>query len=518
MSGNVYLTGFMGAGKSTAGRALAESLGRRFVDMDEVLAEEMGRPIREVFEVKGEAFFRRRESALLVKLARRSLLVVATGGGLPGLGRNRDVMSRSGRIVYLSAELETCRRRLGPEEIANRPMWRDEARLTTLFDERRGLYRECDQKVPVDGLKPSEIVNRILEQLAPEERFTVRLGEDACPVEATLRAPIRLPEMIDGRRAALVTDSHVAELHLERYGPCLKNATRIILRPGERTKTLDGARRVYEALMAARFNRDDLLIALGGGVMTDLGAFVAATYKRGMPFLLVSTSLLGCVDAAVGGKAGVNLGQAKNAVGCFTIPEGVILDAAAFRTLGRPAVRDGLVEAYKTGLVAAPELAGLIESNAGPLLAGDTASLLRVAASSARAKGDVVARDFREGGWRGILNFGHTFGHAVEGWGQYRVSHGRAVAQGMILALALSRDRGLLDRGNHDRMSETVRRIMPGRVEWPPLEEAWEIMSHDKKVRQGRLVFALLEGPGRPVLVNDVTRDELCRAVASVEV
>jgi 3-dehydroquinate synthetase len=274
---------------------------------------------------------------------------------------------------------------------------------------------------------------------------------------------------------------------------------------------------MYEALMEGGFDRDDLLVAIGGGVVTDLGAFVASTYKRGMDFVLVSTTLVGCVDAAVGGKAAVNLGPVKNAIGCFSVPTAVVLDVAALQTLRRHHIREGLIEAYKTGLVASPELADLMEEELTQLLSGDQALLARVAVLSARAKASVVSQDFRESGLRRVLNLGHTIGHAVEGFSRYKVTHGTAVAAGMICAIELSQARGLLSVNLAERIVGTVRRISPQRTTLPPVDEAWRLMRHDKKVRSGRLIFVLLKGKGKPVCVDDVSQSELAEALRAAQ-
>jgi 3-dehydroquinate synthetase len=190
----------------------------------------------------------------------------------------------------------------------------------------------------------------------------------------------------------------------------------------------------------------------------------------------------------------------------------VILDALSLGTLPRPRISEGLIEAYKTGLVQDPSLAELIETHHRALMAKDRLLLFQLTARSARAKAVVVSEDFTEKGKRAILNFGHTYGHAVEGFHQYRVSHGRAVALGLAAATRLSLNRGLIPSDTADRILKTISRLAPNPPDLPPLADAWEIMLGDKKIRAGRLVFVLLEGPGRPLLVNDVTRVELDRA------
>ncbi len=364
--------------------------------------------------------------------------------------------------------------------------------------------------------------------MSPDIRLTTRLGRNNCPVIVTEHGPRRLRSQLTPlarRRVALLTDRNVADLHLERYRTILPECVEIVVPPGERSKSLPSARRIYQTLLENHFGRDDLLVALGGGVVTDLGAYVASTYKRGMECCLVSTTLLGCVDAAIGGKSGVNLGRAKNAVGCFCVPRAVILDIVALDSLPRRRLSEGLVEAYKTGLVFAPRLAGLIQREASSLLAGhrprgrqlDRPLLTEVVAMAARAKSAVVARDFRESGLRRILNLGHTYGHALEGCHGYRLSHGRAVAQGLQVALQLSRARGLLPERDADRLEATLRQISPYKSVWPPLDQIWEVMLNDKKIKGGKLVFVLLTGVGKAVCVEDVTRRELARILAKIK-
>ncbi len=516
MIGNVYLTGFMGAGKTTVGRLLAQLLHRRFVDLDDRLAAKFGRPVSEIFDHQGEAAFRRAEAKALDELGRQRGLVVAVGGGAPVFPANRRVMSASGRVVFLAAPPEVCQSRLSESDKAARPLWRDGRAAAALYAKRLPAYRRADLEIAADRAAPPETAWEIARRLLGEVSFTARLEDRKSPVTATMDGPARLAEAIRGRRVFVLSDGRVAGRHLERYRETLGGAPSLILPPGERTKTIGSARAVYQKLIAERLDRGDLLVALGGGMITDLGAFVAATYKRGMGFVLVSTSLLGCVDAAVGGKTAVNLGRAKNVVGAFAAPEAVILDVAALSTLDGAGRREGLVEAYKTGLVADEPLARFIEQDAASLMAGDLAGLFRVAAESARTKARVVRDDFREHGRRAILNLGHTYGHAVEAWHDYRVSHGRAVAVGMRAALEISRRRGLLAEETAGRVVAALNRLDRRATVRPPLDEAWEIMLQDKKIRQGRMVFVLLEDYGRPVLVHDVTRAELAAALAGL--
>ncbi|MFH1138413.1 MAG: bifunctional shikimate kinase/3-dehydroquinate synthase [Pseudomonadota bacterium] len=517
MSDNIYLTGFMGAGKTTVGKSLAELLNRKFVDLDQVLEKELGTSINEIFSSRGEEYFRDQESRFLEKISRRNRIVAATGGGVVQRENNLALMKQHGRTVYLETDLDACARRLGERETASRPLWRDRAALTALFEKRKPLYSRADLVIPVDDLGPGDLARGLAAGLFPEKTFQARLDREECPVVGSWSGEEELADVIKGRKTALLTDANVDRLHADRFRKALDPALNLVVPAGERSKTLDRAGKIYQALLDGHFDRGDVLVGLGGGVVTDLGAFVAATFKRGMKFALVSTTLLGAVDAAVGGKAAVNLGQAKNSVGCFTVPEKVVLDARALRTLRLDQVREGLVEAYKTGLVASPELAAFVENDLEGLLSRDLPLLFKLAAWSARTKADVVGRDFRESGSRAILNFGHTFGHAIEGWHNYKISHGRAVAMGLRVAVLVSKNRGLLPGVEADRIQKTLGLIMANKHAWPPLDQAWELMKHDKKIRQGRMVFVLLEGPGRPVLSHDVLPEELARALSELE-
>lgn len=516
-TGNLYLTGFMGVGKSTVGQAVADALHRQFVDMDEALVAHFGKPIAAVFAEDGEAVFRQAERALLRRLARRGRLVVATGGGVPADAANRETMRASGQIVLLDGSPDRLRERLSAAAVAQRPLWQDAAAVQALYERRREAYADHDFRV--DALLPEVTakVGLILRQAIPDSRIPVRLDGRDCPVMATADGPGCVGTAAAGRRIAMLTDNNLARTHLPRYREALPGALEIVVPAGEGAKSLRQAEKVYRAMLEARLERGDLLVALGGGVITDLGAFVAATYKRGMDAVLVSTSLLGCVDAAVGGKSAVNLSGYKNQVGLFTVPKLVVLDLAALGTLPRPQVREGLVEAYKTGLALRPALATFIEDHLPSLLRGDLPGLAEVARVSAEAKGEVVTTDFRERGLRRVLNLGHTYGHAVETWHRCRFSHGHCVAVGMQVMTELSRGRGWLDAAEADRILAHLRRLAPRPLPMPAAETAWTIMLNDKKNVGGKVTFVLLDGTASHRCVDDVTCDELQQAIARVQ-
>ena len=517
MPANIYITGFMGCGKSTIGKGIAERLKRTFIDMDEILVQRFGCSIAEYFQINGEDGFRQQETLLLKELALKDMLVVSTGGGIIENKINRNVMESSGTVLYLEASILECEKRIGEEGIKSRPKWQDENLIKTLYAKREKLYLEADIRVNTDSRSVNSIIEQAVNKIYPEDKFSVRLDGIDCPVVCSFSPLDAVCSAIEGRKIAILTDRNVASVYLPEYRKLLPNALVIELEPGEGIKTLAESEKIYQLLLENHFNRDDYLLALGGGTVTDLGAFVAATFKRGMKFMLVSTTLLGCVDAAVGGKAAVNLGDSKNIVGSFTIPDLVVLDAGAFATLDRKFISDGLIEAYKTGLIYNARIAALIENHYEEILDGDLPLLKVVAALSAQTKAKVVSNDFRESGLRAILNFGHTYGHAIEGFYKYEISHGQSVALGMIIALYISMRRGMLDRERTKCICRTIRAISPDLPAFPDHATAMEIMSHDKKIRSGKLIFILLKAIGETVIVDDVTAEEILDAVINVE-
>ncbi len=281
---------------------------------------------------------------------------------------------------------------------------------------------------------------------------------------------------------------------------------------GEAAKTWDEARDLLEIMVRERLGRDDWLVVRGGGALTDLGGFAAGLYRRGLRLMLVPTTLLGAVDAAVGGKTAVNLGGAKNQAGHFYLADHVLADLAAFRTLSRDQLADGLVEAYKTGLVLNPGLAELVAGQTEDLLAGDPELLAEVVRRSMGAKAGLVSQDFREErGLRDILNLGHTYGHVVETFYAPALSHGRAVALGLAVIARLSRARGLLAGSEAERIVEVAGHLAGSWPEPPPEDAALELLGADKKIRADRLRLVLLERAGHPKLA-EADPEELLRA------
>ncbi len=311
-----------------------------------------------------------------------------------------------------------------------------------------------------------------------------------------------------GRHALVVTDDHVAPLYLARVRDALGAITHdaVVLPAGEAAKTLDNTARVLDALAKLGASRDAAVIALGGGVVGDLAGFAAATWMRGIDFVQLPTTLLAMVDSSVGGKTGVNVAAGKNLVGAFHQPRAVFIDTATLATLPRREYAAGLAEVVKYGAIGDADFLAWLDANADALNARDEAALAEAIAFSCRYKAGVVARDEREQGERALLNFGHTFAHALEaerGYGD--LLHGEAVAIGMVLAAALSSRLGRAPAEDTGRLARLLSRL--GLPVEPPRADPDALLARmrlDKKNVSGRLRLILWRGIGAAEIVPDV--------------
>ena len=322
------------------------------------------------------------------------------------------------------------------------------------------------------------------------------------------------------RDVLVVTNETVGPIYLEPVRALLAGSrvATIALPDGEQYKTMATVNRVLDALVEARFGRDCVVLALGGGVVGDIAGFAASIYQRGVDFIQVPTTLLAQVDSAVGGKTGVNLPAGKNLVGAFHAPSLVVCDPAVLRTLPRREFRAGLNEAIKYGVIASRPLFDRIARDLDALFARQAAPLAEMIAACCRIKADVVMADEHEHGQRRILNFGHTAGHALESITRYRrYRHGEAVGLGMLAAAELAVARGALHADDRDALRDLITRMgpMPATTDLR-VEDALTAMGRDKKVAAGRLHYVLPVGIGETLIVDDVTREELGRALQAI--
>jgi 3-dehydroquinate synthase len=343
------------------------------------------------------------------------------------------------------------------------------------------------------------------------ESLRVALGERSYPIHIGSglleRGDLYRP-YLGGGSVAIVTNEVVAPLYLSRLEKALAGArvTRIVVPDGEQAKSWPTLERVFDALLEARCGRDTLLVALGGGVVGDLAGFAAAVYQRGMPFVQVPTTLLAQVDSSVGGKTAINHARGKNMIGAFHQPLAVVSDVATLDTLSGREVRAGLAEVIKHGLALDAAFVQWLEGHMDKLLAREPESLSYAVKRCCELKAGIVAADERESGVRALLNFGHTFGHAIEaatGYGTWL--HGEAIAAGMVMAAELSLRLKLLGRQDVQRVRGLIERAgLPVAGPATGAQELRELMAVDKKAAQGKLRFVVLEAVGRAALRGEV--------------
>ena len=341
------------------------------------------------------------------------------------------------------------------------------------------------------------------------ESLSLALGNRAYPIHIgsglISSAELYAPHLAGGR-VAIVTNTVVAPLYLKAVKQATGAVAEIIVPDGEQTKSWQTLNRVFDALLEGRCGRDTLIVALGGGVIGDLAGFAAAVYQRGVPFIQVPTTLLAQVDSSVGGKTAINHALGKNMIGAFHQPRAVISDVATLDTLPERELRSGLAEVIKHGVALDAAFVEWLESNVEKILEKDRAALAYAVRRSCELKARIVAEDERESGARALLNFGHTFGHAIEaGTGYGTWLHGEAVAAGMVMAAELSALMGHLKKTEVARLRTLLKRAgLP--VAGPALapERLMELMALDKKAAKGRTRFIVLEAIGRAVLRSGI--------------
>jgi len=349
--------------------------------------------------------------------------------------------------------------------------------------------------------------------MASNESRHVVAGTCVCMNGESLREALQ-PSA--GRSCFLVTDQQVNALHgtatVERLQQLGLKVRWYAVPAGELSKSLEELKRVYAALAQSGLGRDGMVVALGGGVVSDLAGFAAATWMRGIDWLCIPTSMEGMVDACVGGKAAVNLPEGKNLVGAFHSPKWVFIDPAYLRTLPPRDIRAGLAESIKHALLFDEEFLIQHELHAQAILNLDEAILRSLITRNIQIKGNIVQRDpFERDGERILLNFGHTMGHALESATHYTMRHGECVALGMLAECRLAEHRGMIDEAFMERLQSLLRAFelptrIPGGVHWDAVRK---FLHRDKKAQCGTVRFVLLRGIGKPEIVGDVTTEEI---------
>jgi 3-dehydroquinate synthase len=530
---SVVLVGMMGAGKTSVGKRLAAKLGLPFVDADAEIEAGAQLTISEIFERFGEAYFREGERKVIARLLASGPVVLATGGGAFMNATTRENIARHGVSIWLKPSFDVLLARVRKK--SNRPLLKTadpEQTLRKLLEERSPIYALADHTIESIDAAHDSVVEAILQRLAAPPGRDVGTSSHAkrrvgVPLGARAYSIVIGPGVLDdagaeiariapGVNCAVVTDARVAPLYLDRLAVSLDQAglrsTSIVCPPGEGSKSYSEFARVVDALIEARIERRDIVIALGGGVVGDLAGFCAASLRRGVRLAQIPTTLLAQVDSSVGGKTGINSRHGKNLIGAFHQPSLVLADTACLNSLSARDFRAGFAEVVKYGLIGDHGFFEFLESNWRDIFAGGPSRVEAIATSCA-AKARVVAADETEQGERALLNLGHTFGHALEKLTDYdpaRLVHGEGVAIGMALAFRFSRDLGLCSGQDAARVEAHLKAVaLPTRISDIPNfkidpESLLAAMRQDKKVERGKLTFILVRGIGESFVARDV--------------
>ena len=541
----IALIGFSGTGKTTTSRILADRLGWDLVDLDIELENEFGKSIPDIFADDGEPAFRAAERQRLQQASTRNQIVIATGGGAPAFDEawTPDLLGNPETLVVaLDAKPETIHARLAAQQIregsaVERPLLTGDdpiGRIAALKIARLGYYDRAAVTFPVDRRPAIDVAAAIHSLLDHEDAPLPAVQLDAPSGESDIFIAPGIRRFAGGlmrerwpnaRTVWIVSDEHVDAAHGSDISALLEasdlRVRRAVVRPGESSKSLAGAAALYDQMLAARIERNDLVLALGGGVVGDLAGFVAATVLRGVGFIQMPTSLLAMVDSSVGGKTGINHPTGKNLIGAFYQPPLVLIDPDFLQTLPPRELRQGWAEVIKHSIIQpstpagdAADLEDFLIRNCRQLTTLRNPASTYLLRRNVELKSRVVEADERESGIRAYLNFGHTAGHAIEA-SDYRHMHGEAISLGMHIASRLSELEGRVSAERVDSIVSLLERYsLPVRGAFDP-SRVIELLGSDKKRIGGKTSWVLLEPRGGVSISRDVPLDHIAAAIAT---
>lgn len=548
----IVLTGPMGAGKSAVGALLADQYGGVIVDSDEEIETRAQKSIAELFATEGESAFRALERNVCVscmEYAPRGTVLALGGGAFMNEDIRRAATGSDILSVYLhtSPEVSWSRIQNTPGGAEQRPLLAHPnplARLQELYDKRHPVYAQATLTVDTDALKTDDVAQAILRFIECTPTLNAAQTDACTPAVSTTspsspmievrtrsaRYPVtfvdqaeEVAQSIQGvapsGRLLILSDENVAPLYLDPLTHALQAHDRtvrtFVVPAGETSKSVGRAAALWDQIFAGDVDRQDTIVALGGGVVGDLAGFIASTTMRGLDFIQIPTTMLAMADAAIGGKTGINVAAGKNLVGAFHQPLAVIAWIGALSTLPHRQLTSGLAEVIKSAMIDSPEAVAQFRTIAARAVEGDTDAVRECARIGAGLKARIVSEDEKERGVRSLLNYGHTFAHAIEharGYGEW--THGEAVAAGMVIATQYAHDHGLAS----EELVQTIRMLVRsvGLPEDPPkmtLDEWIEPIFRDKK-RSGDSVKLILPRSEGDLIGQETHFDTLSRWMA----
>ena len=545
---NIVIIGFSTTGKSAVAKKVAEHLGWDLIDTDDEIIKLSNKAIPDIFEQDGEEKFRELERQVLKQTCQREKLVIATGGGAiidPG---NQKLLIEMGVVVCLEARAETIYNRLMQDTVSSsnpvvRPLLTGDdpmERIRQLKSSRQPYYAISDWTVHTDNLTLDEVCQEVIKGWRYVSRRNVT---NECNAKADIACEVKTPTgyypvfvgwgLLDelGEKmkqtglsglAVIISDETIFPLYGDRVIKSLKSSgfavNHYLVPPGEASKNISQAVKIYDFLVEHRVERNDVIVALGGGVVGDLAGFIAATYLRGLRWLQVPTSLIAMSDASIGGKVAVDHPQGKNLIGAFYQPSLVLADVQTLSSLTQRELISGWAEVIKHGLILDSDFFQLLEDNAEDLIRLLPDITSRVISRSASIKAKIVSEDEKETGKRVILNYGHTIAHGLETVSKYeRFLHGEAVSIGMMGAAKLSHNLGLLSQDVVQRQKALLDKFsLPVECFGINPSEVYSAMELDKKMRDKSIRWVLLKDIGKVVIRSDIAKKDVFNVLEEI--
>ena len=482
----IFLIGMMGSGKTTLAKMISKILSIPYIDTDEEIEKSHHMEIKEIFEKKGEIYFRKLENQILESLLKiKEDLVVSTGGGIILNPKNRELLKNQ-KTLYLKVDPIELKNRVSVE---NRPLLlNNKEKILEIYNQRKELY-EIFETLDITSLNEWEATAKIL--------YTLNIYKKLEIDSSFQRVHIQMGALkLVPKEWIIFTNEKVNSL----YGNFFPNK-KFIFPNGERVKDISYVSKAYEQLLENNVSRKDFLCGIGGGTITDFTGFVASTYKRGMNFTFYPTTLLAQIDASIGGKNGIDFKKYKNVVGTINLPNEVIIDPLSLLSLDEETYREGLIEGYKMALIAGRDFYSFFKENLDELLNRNLEKLSNFIKWAVEEKLRIVEEDFKDTGLRSFLNLGHTLGHAFEA--STGIAHGLSVGWGLLKELELFKKYNLTDERCYQEIKNTLEYLVSENIRNIEInkEELFYYIINDKKADNSKKIkIPILKSPGNVTL------------------